>query len=124
MQTLLGRAEELEDIVQLLGTDVLAPEERIIFAVARIVHEDFLQQSAYDPVDAFCPLPKQLAMLRVIRRFHDLAVHAVSAGTPVETVMGTDMVAEIGRMRSWSLDEVEARTEELIDRLEAEVEKP
>jgi hypothetical protein len=38
--------------------------------------------------------------------------------------MGTDMVAEIGRMRSWSLDEVEARTEELIDRLEAEVEKP
>jgi V/A-type H+-transporting ATPase subunit A len=124
MQTLLGRAEELEDIVQLLGTDVLAPEERIIFAVARIVHEDFLQQSAYDPVDAFCPLPKQLAMLRVIRRFHDLAVHAVSAGTPVETVMGTDVVAEIGRMRSWSLDEVEARTEELIDRLEAEVEKP
>jgi V/A-type H+-transporting ATPase subunit A len=121
MQRLLGRAEELEDIVQLLGTDVLAPEERITFAVARVVHEDFLQQSAYDPVDAFCPLPKQLAMLRVFRRFHDLAVRAVTAGTPVETLMEMGAVAEIGRMRSWPLDEAAERTEALIERLEKEV---
>jgi V/A-type H+-transporting ATPase subunit A len=124
MQTLLGRAEELEDIVQLLGTDVLAPEERIIFAVAHLVHEDFLQQSAYDPVDAFCPLSKQLAMLQVIRRCHELAVRAVSAGKPVETVMKGGAVSEIGRMRSWPIDEVDERAEALIDRLEKEMGEP
>ncbi|HEY7467948.1 MAG TPA: V-type ATP synthase subunit A [Acidimicrobiia bacterium] len=121
VQGLLGRAEELEDIVQLLGTDVLAPEERITFAVARLVHEDFLQQSAYDPVDAFCPLNKQLDMLRVIRRFHDLAVKAVAADTPVEKVMGMGVVGEMGRMRSWPHAEAADRSEALIERLEAEV---
>jgi V/A-type H+-transporting ATPase subunit A len=118
---LLGRAQELEDIVQLLGTDVLAPEERVTFAVARLVHEDFLQQSAYDQVDAFCPLGKQLAMLRVLRRFHGLAVRSVADGAAVETVMGVGAVAEIGRMRSWPPDEVRERTEALIDRLDREV---
>ncbi|RPI20633.1 MAG: V-type ATP synthase subunit A, partial [Actinobacteria bacterium] len=118
---LLGRAEELEDIVQLLGTDVLAPEERVTFAVARMVHEDFLQQSAYDPVDAFCPLDKQLAMLRVVRRFHELAVRAATPEQPIEAITGLPAVAEIGRMRSWPPEEAGERAAALIDRLEREV---
>jgi V/A-type H+/Na+-transporting ATPase subunit A len=118
---LLGRAEELEDIVQLLGTDVLAPEERVTFTVARMLHEDFLQQSAYDPIDAFCPLEKQLSMLQVLHRFHELAVGVATADQPMETIVALGAVAEIGRMRSWPADEVAAREASLIDRLEREV---
>ncbi len=45
---LLAQEEELQNIVQLLGVDVLAPAELITFRTGRILREDFLQQSAFD----------------------------------------------------------------------------
>ncbi|MEA1904144.1 MAG: V-type ATP synthase subunit A [Actinomycetota bacterium] len=118
---LLGRAEELAGIVALLGVDTLAPEERVTFVVAQMLREDFLQQSAYDEVDAFCPLSKQNWMLRVIKRFHDTAMGRVIDGAPVETVTGASVVADIGRMRLWPNDEVETKAMDALDRIDVEV---
>jgi len=117
---LLGRAEELAGIVQLLGVDTLAPAERVTYEVAQMLREDFLQQSAYDEIDAFCPLPKQWQMLRVIKRFHDAAMGRVAAGALVDTVTSAGVVSEIGRMRFWPDDEVELRAKEVLDRIDSE----
>lgn len=117
----LGKAEELQGIVQLLGTDALAPRERVVFAVAQMLKEDFLQQSAFDPVDAHCSLVKQYWMLRVLMRFHDVAVERVDRGVTVDEATRTTVIADIGRMRFWPEDEVEGRAKELIDRIESEV---
>ncbi len=114
---LLGRAEELADIVQLLGADVLAPEERVTFSVAQMVREDFLQQSAFDEVDAFCPLGKQYWMLQVIRRFHEAATAAVGGGAAADEVVRSPIAADIGRMRDWPPGEAETRARTLIDRM-------
>ena len=117
----LGKAEELEGIVQLLGADALAPQERVVFAVAHMLREDFLQQSAYDEVDAFCSLRKQFWMLSVLKRFHDLATDRVIGGSPVEEVTGAAVTADIARMRFWEEGEVEVQAKELLDRIDAEV---
>ncbi|MGD2061228.1 MAG: V-type ATP synthase subunit A [Acidimicrobiia bacterium] len=117
----LGKAEELEGIVQLLGADALAPQERVTFVLAQMLKEDFLQQSAYDEIDAFCSLPKQFRMLGVLKRFHDAAVERVAGGVTVDDVIGTPVTAEIARMRYWKEDEVEVRAKELLDRIDAEV---
>ena len=45
----------------------------------RLLREDFLQQSAFDEVDAYSPLAKQHAMLRVIHAAHEAMEAAVSA---------------------------------------------
>lgn len=118
---LLGRAEELAGIVQLLGVDALAPEERVTFVVAQMLREDFLQQSAYDEVDAYCPLEKQAWMLRVIRHFHDAAVSGVAEGVPIESISSAEVVATIGRMRRWPDTEVEDRGRQLIEQIDSEV---
>ena len=55
---LMQREAELLEIVQLVGPDALAENERAILAVARMLREDFLQQSAYHPIDRFCSLAK------------------------------------------------------------------
>lgn len=120
-QELLGRAEELQGIVQLLGADALAPEERVTFIVAQMLREDFLQQSAYDEVDAYCPLEKQAWMLRVVKHFHDDAVSRVREGASVESLTGVEVLADIARMRFWPDDEVETRAKELLDRIDREV---
>ena len=53
---LLQRESSLLEIVQLLGTDSLAPAERVVLESGRLLREDFLQQSAFDDVDAYCAL--------------------------------------------------------------------
>lgn len=118
---LLGQAEELQGIVQLLGIDGLAPEEQVTYVVAQMLREDFLQQSAYDEVDASCPLPKQFWMLGVLRCFHDAAMRTVAGGAPVESITGVDLLASIGRMRFWPPDDVEPMAKDLIHRVEVEV---
>jgi V/A-type H+/Na+-transporting ATPase subunit A len=118
---LMSRAEELSGIVQLLGVDALAPEERVTFVVAQMVKEDFLQQFAYDEIDAYCPLDKQAKMLQVIRHFHDAAVEAVAKGASIEAVTGAAVTADIGRMRRWPNDEADDRARALVDRIDREV---
>ncbi len=68
---LLQKEAELQEIVQLVGPDALPEGEKAVLEVTRMIREDFLQQNAYSPVDAFCPLEKQYRMLKVILAFHD-----------------------------------------------------
>jgi V/A-type H+/Na+-transporting ATPase subunit A len=119
--SLLGTEEELAAIVRLLGSDVLAPVERVTFHTGRLLREDFLQQSAFDPVDAFCPLDKQYWMLRVIRRTHEATTGAASEGGDPDEILAVRSLAGIGRMRAWPPDEAEQRAEALIADIEAEV---
>lgn len=118
----LAEEEELEQIVRILGTDVLAPRERLVFGIARVLREDFLQQSATDPVDAYCPLAKQHEMLRVVHHAHRRAAAAVDAGREVDEVL--TILAEVGivRMRFWPPEEAAARADALVARIDRELE--
>ncbi len=96
---LLAQEQELQAIVQLLGVDALAPAERVTFQTGRILREDFLQQSAFDDVDAFCPLHKQYWMLRTIRHLHDTITWAAHDATDVEAFTKLAVLDAIARMR-------------------------
>ena len=52
---LLQREAQLLEVVQLVGADTLAPPERVVLRTGRLLREDFLQQSAFDEHDAYCP---------------------------------------------------------------------
>jgi V/A-type H+-transporting ATPase subunit A len=118
---LLGQEEELQSIVQLLGIDVLAPTEQLTFFIGRILREDYLQQSAFDEIDAFCPPEKQYWMLRVIRRANAVMREAVERGVEVDEVVGVSGLTEVARMKSWKPDEAAELAEALIGRIEREV---
>lgn len=119
--SLLGRAEDLEGIVQLLGVDALAPQERVTFVIAQMLREDFLQQSAYDSADAFCPLTKQYWMLKVLKAFHDAVMELAIEGATADAVARSDIASEIGRMKLWPADDAEAPARELLERIDHEV---
>lgn len=117
----LAREEELQSIVRLMGQDVLAPTERVVFNTGQMLRENFLQQSAFDPVDAHCPLQKQYWMLRVIREVHQAAEEAVDRDVDPDKVTSVEALTEVGRMKSWSADEAETRARNLIDQVREEV---
>ncbi len=118
---LLAQEEELQNIVQLLGVEALAPAEHVTFQTGQTLREDFLQQSAFDELDAFCPLSKQYWMLRVIRHLHEALVEAAQAEAEQRPSLPAATVEAVARMRSWPPDQAGRLATELIERIEAEV---
>ena len=76
----LQKEAELQEIVQLVGSDALPESEQVTIEVARMIREIFLQQNAYDAVDTFCDMSKQYDMMKAIKTFADLAYAAQLAG--------------------------------------------
>jgi V/A-type H+-transporting ATPase subunit A len=76
----LQKEAELQEIVQLVGSDALPESEQVTIEVARMIREIFLQQNAYDAVDTFCDMTKQYDMMKAIKLFADLAYSAQIAG--------------------------------------------
>jgi V/A-type H+-transporting ATPase subunit A len=84
---ILQKEAELQEIVQLVGSDALPEEQQITIEVARMIREIFLQQNAYDAVDTYCDMEKQLEMMKAIRTFSDLSYAAQAAGVLPQQVM-------------------------------------
>ena len=84
---ILQKETELQEIVQLVGPDALPESEKIILEVARMLREDFLQQFAFDEVDAYCPPLKAYWILKVILAFSDAAVAALNRGVSLRQVL-------------------------------------
>jgi V/A-type H+-transporting ATPase subunit A len=114
---LLQREAELLEIVQLVGPDALAEPERAVLTVARMVREDFLHQSAYDPVDRFCPLDKGYWMLKAILDFHHRVEAAVKAGVLLERIIALPVVADIARMKDLDTAEAVASIQGIMERI-------
>ena len=85
MQTLQKEAE-LQEIVQLVGSDALSDDKKITLEVSKMIREIFLQQNAYHPVDMYCPISRQFVMLKLIKKFSDLADKALAAGATVDKI--------------------------------------
>jgi V/A-type H+-transporting ATPase subunit A len=117
---LLQHEVELLEIVQLVGPDALAEEQRAVLAVARMLREDFLQQSAYHEIDRFCPLPKAYWMLHAIMQFHRRTMAAIEAGVSLERITALPVVAEIARMKELLVAEAAERLQAMIGSFEAE----
>jgi V/A-type H+-transporting ATPase subunit A len=119
---LLQRETSLLEIVQLLGTDSLAPAERVVLETGRLLREDFLRQSAFDDLDAYCPLEKQHAMLRVVHAAHNAMEAAVARGVPVDVLATAPVLREVARIRTWPEGEAEESAGRLIERIGSELE--
>ena len=83
----LQKESELQEIVQLVGSDALPDEQKFIMEVAKMLREIFLQQNAFHPVDTYCPMDRQYAMLKLIRKYSDLAHKALEDGALVPDIV-------------------------------------
>ena len=84
----LQKEAELQEIVQLVGSDALPEAEQITIEIARMIREIFLQQNAYDPVDTFCDMKKQYDMMKAIKLYSDLGYAAQTAGVTPAQIIG------------------------------------
>ncbi len=115
---LLQREEELKEIVQLVGPDALPESERVILEAARMIREDYLQQSALHPVDTFCDPKKAYLMLKTIIIFYRMMRDSVAKGVPITNVLRLPVRDEIARMKVVPNDKIEEYTNSLIAKID------
>jgi V/A-type H+-transporting ATPase subunit A len=98
--TLLQREERLQQIVKLVGPDVLPDSQKLILFIAEILKDGFLAQSAFDPNDAYCSPEKQVALLRIMLRLYERGRDLIQEGVPLGMVRGMECVSDILRAKS------------------------
>lgn len=96
---ILQKEAELQEIVQLVGSDALPEAEQITIEVARMIREIFLQQNAYDAVDTFCSMKKQYDMLKSIKTFSDLSYAAQAVGVSPQQVIAVKSKNELPQVK-------------------------
>ena len=118
---LLQKESELQEIVKLVGPDALPPRERATLESARMVREDFLQQSAFHEVDTYCPGKKQYEMLRIMGKYADHIQDAVSNHVNIEDLLKMKSREQIARMGTIPNGEYEQKYKNIESQLEKEI---
>jgi len=95
----LQEEANLQEIVQLVGSDALPESQRILLEVARLIREVFLQQYAYHPVDSFCSLQKQYDLLKAIKTLNDWFYKALDQGKLIDEILNVPGKEEFARAK-------------------------
>ena len=114
---LLQRENKLQQVVKLVGPDVLPDSQRLILEVAAMFKNAFLQQSAFDKIDMFSVAKKQIKMLKIILTFYERGAEMIKKGATLIKLKRMKVHNEILKMKfSVPNDEIE-KLDELQNRL-------
>jgi V/A-type H+-transporting ATPase subunit A len=119
MMNILLREDELKEIVRLVGPESLSEPDKLVIETARIIKEGFLQQNAFDPIDAFCAPKKQFLMMKIIIDFYRRAKDLVNAGVTVQQIREATKqeIADLIRSRYTVTNDQLDKLEELYERI-------
>lgn len=96
---LLQREVRLQQIVKLVGPDALPDSQNFIIEVCTLFKTAFLQQNAFDDIDRFSTVSKQIRMLQLILTYWHLGSEAIAKGVTMVKLRRMKVIQEIARMR-------------------------
>ncbi len=96
---LLQKEAELQEIVQLVGSDALPEDQQLTLEITRMIREYFLQQNAYHEVDTFCPMDKQYKLLKAITTWGSRAQSALEGGVAIEDIMKSKSKDDLAKVK-------------------------
>ena len=99
MMELLSEDDKLNQIVQLVGEDVLPNDQRLLLEVAKVLKKGFLQQNEMHETDSYVPLKKQYEMLKVIDTLYDNANMAVKKQIALVKIKNDNIFEEVIKMK-------------------------
>jgi len=119
--SLLQQEARLQQVVKLVGADVLPDTQRIVLEVCTLFKNTFLQQSAFDKIDMYTVVEKQVRMLKIIVTFYRLGHDAIKKGATLIKIKRMKVLHDISRMKfSISNDEID-KLDDLQQQLEREM---
>lgn len=92
---ILNQESSLQEIVKLIGADVLPDDQKLVLEIARVIRLGFLQQNAFHKDDTCVPLVKQLKMMQTILYLYEKCKLLVSMSMPVSILRKEDIFERI-----------------------------
>lgn len=117
---ILQKESELQEIVQLVGPDALPEKEQEVLNAAKMIREDFLQQSAYHDIDTYSSLHKQYILLGLIMKFHEKAQSAIDNGVQLKAIRDVKVKERISRFKEIPESDVDKKAKEIGNEIESE----
>jgi len=114
--SILQQEESLQEIVRLVGEESLSDKDRQVLDTAKMIREDFLQQSAFDPEETYTPIEQQYRMMKAIMDFYELSVEAIDEGKSFEDLSSLKVRERIARMKYIPADKLKE-----FDKIEEEI---
>lgn len=99
MMEILTEEEKLQSIVMLVGKDSLSNKQKNLLDVASMLKIAFLQQNAFNDIDKYVPLDKQIQMLKVIKNYYKLSNTAIDKGISYNKIYNKGLIAKINSMK-------------------------
>jgi len=122
---LLQVEAELQEIVQLVGSDALPVEQQLTLEVARMIREFFLQQNGFHEIDAYTAAMQQYKMAKAIMTFQDAAKAAMDSGAQLGDVVNVQARTDLmrGRFEEGYLDRIDDMVKKMTDEIAEQVEE-
>jgi V/A-type H+-transporting ATPase subunit A len=93
--SLLTQESQLNEIVKLIGSDVLPDDQKLVLEIARVVRLGFVQQNAYHPSDTYVPLDKQLKMMETIMYLYDKSKKLIAMNMPMSMLKESNIFERV-----------------------------
>lgn len=123
---LLHKEVRLQQVVKLVGPDALPDTQRFVLEICTLFKNAFLQQNAYDKIDAYSTVQKQAQMMHIIVTYWRRGSEAIKNGATLVKLRKMKVYQDIIKMKFSvanddlsGLDKIEARLERAMDQLEA-----
>jgi V/A-type H+-transporting ATPase subunit A len=123
---LLQREVRLQQVVKLVGPDALPDSQRFVLEVCTLFKNAFLQQNAFDDVDRFSTVEKQMKMLSLILLYWRRGHEAIRRGATLVKLKKMKVLQDIVKMKFTianenldQLDKLQARLERNLDQVES-----
>ena len=92
---LLTMENRLNEIVKLIGSDVLPDDQKLVLEIARVIRLGFLQQNAFHKEDTYVPMEKQLRMMEIILHLYDRCKALIDRNMPMALLRESDIFEKV-----------------------------
>ncbi len=92
---ILTTESRLNEIVKLIGSDVLPDDQKLVLEIARVIRLGFLQQNAFHSEDTYVPMEKQLRMMETILYLYEKCKALIELNMPMALLREDNLFEKI-----------------------------
>ena len=99
LQAVMKEETSLNEIVKLIGSDILPEDQKLTIEIARVIRLGFLQQNSFHAIDTYVPMEKMKRMMEAIFRLYDGAKSLIAKSIPLSQIKATGIFDQLIRMK-------------------------
>ncbi|WP_392439022.1 V-type ATP synthase subunit A [Cloacibacillus evryensis] len=121
VRNILAEDNKIQQVIKLVGEDVLPDDQRLIAFTAFLIKNGYLQQNSFGS-DSYSPPMKGFEILSVILEFHHKAMELVHKDIPISLIKDDESIDSITHLRELAAEDKEG-FDQLRKRIDAHLER-